>query len=238
MQIEELTSEEFKKLRETIKSIIIPVGSIEAHGPHLPLGTDLFTIYEISKKLVKEVKIFLSPPIYFGLCRSTRDLPGTITLKGETLKSLLLDILESLYHQGLRNFIILSGHAGGTHNAYLIDTAEAFLEKYGDARFFIADIIKLLKEILQELGIPERDSHAGEWETSLMMYLKGELVRDLSLAFEDYPTFPKFWVLKEKENYWSSGIWGNPHKASKEKGKILTEKLLQKLRDLLSDFIQ
>ncbi len=238
MQIEELTSEEFKNLRETIKSVIIPVGSIEAHGPHLPLGTDLFTIYEISKRLVKEIKIFLSPPIYFGLCRSTRDLPGTITIRGETLKNLLLDLLESFYQQGLRNFVILSGHAGGTHNAYLIDTAEAFLEKYGDARFFVADIIKLLKEILQELGIPERDSHAGEWETSLMMYLKEELVRDVSRAFEDYPSFPKFLILKEKEKYWPSGIWGNPLKASKEKGKVLTERLLQKLKELLRDFIQ
>ncbi len=237
MQIEELTSEEFKNLRETIKSVIIPIGSIEAHGPHLPLGTDLFTIYEISKRLIKDVKIFLSPPIYFGLCRSTKNLPGTITLRGETLKILLLDLFESFYFQGLRNFIVLSGHAGGTHNAYLIDAAETFLEKYEEARFLVADIIKLLKDILKELGIPEEDSHAGEWETSLMLYLKNELVRDLSLAFEDYPQFPKFWVVRDKEKYWPSGIWGNPLKASKEKGKLLSERLLQKLKTLLLDFI-
>jgi len=235
MQLENLTSEEFEALRKEIKTVIIPVGVIESHGPHLPLGTDVFTIYETCKLLVKEVKTFLAPPLFYGLCRSTKHLPGTLTLRGETLKNLLFDLLESLYFQGMRRFVILSGHAGGTHNAFLIDTAEAFLEKYKDARFIVADILKLLKESLKDFGIPESDSHAGEWETSLMLYLKGELVKSLDKAFEDYPTFPKYQVVREKEKYWASGIWGNPHQASFEKGKLLTFALLAKLKDLLRE---
>jgi len=100
----------------------------------------------------------------------------------------------------------------------------------------VADILKLLKESLKDLGIPESDSHAGEWETSLMLYLKGELVKSLDKAFEDYPTFPKYQVVREKEKYWASGIWGNPHQASFEKGKLLTFALLAKLKDLLREF--
>ncbi len=237
MQIEELTSPEFKELSQRIKGVIVPVGSIEAHGPHLPLGTDLFTIYEICKRVIKKVEVFLAPPLYFGLCRSTKDIPGTLTLRGETLKAFLLDLLESLYRQGLRSFIILSGHAGGTHNAFIVDTAETFIERYPSSRFFVADIISLLKDILRELDIPEKDSHAGEWETSLMLYLKGELVKSLDLAFEDYPTFPRYQIVKNKELYWASGIWGNPLKTSLEKGQMLSEKLISKLVELLSEFL-
>ncbi|MFN3505312.1 MAG: creatininase family protein [Caldimicrobium sp.] len=232
----ELSSEEFKKLLPQVKGVIIPVGSIEAHGPHLPLATDLFTIYEIGKRLVKEVNYFLAPPIYYGLCRSTKDIPGTISISGETLKMLLLDIMHAFKRQGISVFVILSGHAGGTHNAYLIDTAEAFLEKFPECKFFVADIVSLLKDILKELSIPIEDSHAGEWETSLMLYLKKDLVKNLEQSFEDYPTFPKFQVVSNKWNYWSSGIWGNPKKASYEKGKVITEKLLNKLKELFTQF--
>ncbi|BAU22800.1 creatinine amidohydrolase [Caldimicrobium thiodismutans] len=237
MQIEELTSYEFEELSKRIKGVILPVGSIEAHGPHLPLGTDLFTIYEICKRVIKRIEVFLAPPLYFGLCRSTRDIPGTLSLRGETLKSLLFDLLESFYRQGLRKFIILSGHAGGTHNAFIIDTAEQFIEKYPQTRFFVADIINLLKDTLKELGIPENDSHAGEWETSLILYLKNELVKPLDKAFEDYPAFPKYQVVPEKKLFWASGIWGNPLKATPEKGKIITEQLIIKLTELLSQFL-
>ncbi|MFN3407198.1 MAG: creatininase family protein, partial [Caldimicrobium sp.] len=187
-------------------------------------------------KLVREINYFLAPPVYYGLCRSTKETPGTISIRGETLKMLLLDILYAFKKQGLSTFVILSGHAGGTHNAYLIDTAETFLEKFPDCKFLVADIVTLLKDIFKEMGIPETDSHAGEWETSLMLYLKKELVKNLDASFEDYPTFPKYQVVSNKKIYWSSGIWGNPKKASYEKGKIITEKLLLKLKDLLLQF--
>lgn len=225
MLMESISAYEFEKLKEQTKTVIIPVGSIEAHGKHLPLATDLYTIYEVCKLLVEKVKVVIAPPLYYGLCRSTRPLSGTLSLKGEVLKSFLLNIISEFYCQGFRIFFILSGHAGGTHTAYLIDTAETFIEMHKDAKFFVANIYDLLTPILKELNIPENDSHAGEWETSLLLYLKPELVKEG--AFEDYPKFPKFRVVAEKEKYWSSGIWGNPLKASKEKGKILVEELIK-----------
>ncbi|MCD6490048.1 MAG: creatininase family protein [Thermodesulfobacterium sp.] len=225
MLMEALTSEEFEKLKKETKTVVIPVGSVEAHGPHLPLATDLYTIYEVCKLVAEKIKVVIAPPLYYGLCRSTRPLPGTLSLKGEVLKAVLLNIISEFYRCGFRNFFILSGHAGGTHVAYLIDTAETFIEIHRDVKFFVADIYKLLKPILDELNIPENDSHAGEWETSLILYFKPELVKEG--GFEDYPAFPKFRVVAEKEKYWSSGIWGNPLKASKEKGKILAEKLVK-----------
>jgi len=235
MVIEEISSVEFEEaIKSGVKTVLIPVGSIEAHGPHLPLATDLYTIYEVCKEVARKIKVMVAPPIYYGLCRSTRNIPGTISIKGEILKALVLNILSEFYRWGLRNFFILSGHAGGTHGAYLIDAAETFIESHKDAKFFVADIIKMLTPFLKELNIPSEDSHAGEWETSMIMHLKPELVK--SGGFEDYPNFPKFRVVNEKEKYWSSGIWGNPLKASSEKGKILVEKLVAFLIEELKKF--
>jgi len=225
MLMEEITSKEFEEIKKETKTVIIPVGSIEAHGPHLPLATDLYTIYEVCKLVANKIKVLIAPPLYYGLCRSTKPLPGTLSIKGEILKTFLLNVLSEFYRQGFKNFFILSGHAGGTHKAYLIDTAETFIETHRETKFFVADIYQLLKPVLEELKIPEKDSHAGEWEASLILYFKPELVKEG--AFEDYPNFPKFRVVAEKEKYWSSGIWGNPLKATKEKGKILAEKLAQ-----------
>ncbi|PMP69191.1 MAG: creatininase [Thermodesulfobacterium geofontis] len=237
MLMEYLTSKEFEKLKKETKTVIIPIGSIEAHGPHLPLATDLYTIYEICKLVAQKIKVLVAPPLYYGLCRSTKPLAGTISIKGEILKTLLLNIISEFYRQGFRNFFILSGHAGGTHKAYLIDTAETFIEMHDDAKFFVADIYQLLKPVLEELKIFENDSHAGEWETSLILYFKPELVKEG--AFEDYPNFPKFRVVADKKKYWSSGIWGNPLKASKEKGKFLANKLVEilvkEIKDLESE---
>ncbi|MCX7613333.1 MAG: creatininase family protein [Caldimicrobium sp.] len=237
MLIESMTTEEFSKLVQRIKTVIIPIGSIEAHGPHLPLATDLYTIYEICKRLIQEIPLFLAPPIYYGLCRSTRNLPGTISIRGETLKALLTDIIHSLYQKGLRNFIILSGHAGGTHNAFLIDAAESTLETLVEGRFLVADIYTLLKKDLLALGFEEDDSHAGEWETSLMLYLRSELVQNLDQAFEDYPRFPKYQIVREKDKFWASGIWGDPRKATSEKGKLLVDHLLLNLKRHIEEFL-
>lgn len=236
MLMETMTSEEFARLSQKVKSVIIPVGSIEAHGPHLPLATDLYTIYEICKTLIEDLPIFLAPPLYFGVCRSTRDLPGTISIRGETLKSLLRDILYSFYRQGLKNFIILSGHAGGTHNAFLIDTAENFIEEFKDTKFLVADIYSLLKEDLSVLGLMEEDSHAGEWETSLMLYLKKDLVKNLERSYQDYPKFPRFHIVRDKNSFWNSGIWGDPQRATPQKGQLLAAKLIEKIKNLIEEF--
>jgi len=232
--IEEMTSEEFEYALQQTDKVIIPVGSIEAHGPHLPLATDLYTIYELCKHAVKEIKVLLAPPLCYGLCRSTHGLPGTISIKGETLKQLILDILSEFYQFGLKKFIVLSGHAGGTHLCYLVDACEEFVREHKEAKCFVASICDLLKEAFLELKITPSDSHAGEWETSLMLYLKPCLVK--GEGFEDYPKFPRHWIVSNKKDYWNSGIWGNPTLASTEKGQLLVQRFIYALKSVLETF--
>ena len=223
MLIAEITMSEFEKGLDLTRTIVLPFGSVEEHGPHLPLGTDTMQMYEIAKLAAKKRPLFVAPPVFYGLCRSTSEHPGTISISGETLKGLALDLLHSYFAQGLRNFLILSGHAGGTHLAYLIDAGEIFLRQKEEARVAVASILDLLQMGARDLLETPNDSHAGEFETSLMEHFFPELVK--GRAPEEYPHFPKPILVRNKRKFWPGGVWGDPHRASAQKGRLFAERL-------------
>ncbi len=224
--MEHLTFPEVEALPRTTP-VLIPLGSVEEHGPHLPLATDVYTIYAVAKKAAEKTPILVAPPLYYGLCRSTADHPGTLSLRGLTLRALVLDLLQAFRKQGFQRFMLLSGHAGGTHMAFILDAAEEFLTSFPGVSIAVASIIDLLKQGPGELVETPNDSHAGEWETALIQYLYPEQVK--GLAEEAYPQFPPLKVVRDKRAYWPSGVWGDPAKASPEKGKLLLERLAEQV---------
>ena len=86
MIIENITMSDFKKHLKKTKTIIFPFGTVEEHGSHLPLNTDTLIIYEILKRVVKKRAVFLAPPLYYGVCTSTSQHPGTISISPATLR--------------------------------------------------------------------------------------------------------------------------------------------------------
>jgi creatinine amidohydrolase len=218
MLIEKITMPDFEKGLSTIKTVIIPFGSVEEHGSHLPLGTDTIHAVELAYSVASQYPVFAAPPVWYGLCRSTSQHPGTITIDGATLKSLAVEIASSFYQHGLKNFIFLSGHAGGTHMAYLIDAGERLLELFEDVNVAVLSIIDLVKRMPDGVVETEDDSHAGEVETSLMQYLRPDDVKGCDR--EEYPSFPDFLIVRDKKQYWKGGVWGNPAVASASKGKV------------------
>lgn len=227
---ENVTMPEFEKGRETCRTIVLPCGSIEEHGPHLPLGTDTFSAVAVARAAAELGGFWVAPPVYYGLCRSSSDHPGTLTIRGETLKALLLDIARSLYAQGMRQVILLSGHAGGTHMAVLTDAGEQLLTEFRDIRVAALCVSDLGAPVWADVLETPRDSHAGEIETSLMLEYCPELVH--GTADEEYPTFPRFILVRNKRRFWQGGVWGNPKAASREKGKIFIERAAAALVDL------
>jgi len=223
MRLEILTMSEFEKTKGRL--IIIPFGSIEEHGPHLPLGTDAIIAYELVLAAAQKTDILAAPPIYYGVCRSTKEHPGTITISGRVLRNLTRDIIKGFVSQGCTRFILFSGHAGSIHMASLKEVGEELLEENVVEKIAILSILDLIDE---KLGLETKnDSHAGELETSLMQYLHLNWVK--GEAIEDYPHFPSFLLVKNKRRYWPSGIWGNPKVANPTKGKKFFAQLVQKL---------
>jgi creatinine amidohydrolase len=228
MQIEDITMEDYKRALKKSKTLIVPYGTVEEHGRHLPLSTDTLIIVEILKLLQKKRKVLIAPPIHYGVCTSTSQHPGTIDITPETLRRITLDIVRSAYRKGMRNFILVSGHGGGLHMSAIKEVAEVLVNEL--SRVKIA-VLTPYDSLWKELADTENDSHAGEMETSMVLALRPELVKGRSK--EEYPKFPKPLVVKDKLKYWPGGVWGNPNKASVEKGKKAVKLILKKLIEVV-----
>ncbi len=72
----------FEARRGETRTVIIPVGSLEEHGPHLPLGTDAFHALELARRVARICPVLIAPPLFYGICRSTREHPGTVSISG------------------------------------------------------------------------------------------------------------------------------------------------------------
>lgn len=234
MILEEITMGEFKEGLTKTRSIIIPFGSTEEHGCHLPLSTDTIQAYEVAKQASRTVPIFVAPPIHYGHCRSTACHPGTISISTNTLKNIFKDIVTSLRKQGIENFIALTGHAGGTHKHALIDAGEELLVCFPDIKVAVLTEYDLALQEGRHLIETPGDAHAGEIETSRILYHYPNLVKGTSR--QEFPNFPVGILVRNKSKYWQNGVWGNPQKASSLKGRLISELVTNKLVEFIKIF--
>lgn len=228
--LENITMTEFGNGLKKTKTIIFPFGTVEEHGSHLPLNTDTLIIYEALKMIKRNV--FLAPPIYYGVCTTTKHHPGTINISPATLRSLTRDVVADTYKKGLRNFLLISGHGGSQHMAALKEVSEELIEELKGIRIAPFSPYDLLWKELSDITDTENDSHAGELETSMVLYLAKHLVK--GRAREEYPKIPKPFIQKDYTKFWKGGVWGNPQKASVKKG----ERAIQLMIDWITEIIK
>ena len=229
--LENITMKEFKKYLKQTQTIVFPFGTIEEHGSHLPLNTDSLIIQEVLKLVAKKKKFFLAPIVHYGVCTTTREHPGTISITPETLRQLSSDLVIEAYEKSLRNFLLISGHGGSLHMSALKESAEKLVKKLKDIRIAVFSPYDVLWKELSEIAETPNDYHAGELETSVVLYLSPELVK--GRAKEEYPKIPKPFVIKDKMKYWPGGVWGNPQKASAEKGRKAIELMVDKIAEII-----
>lgn len=236
---QDLSMPEFEAAREENRTVILPVGSIEEHGPHLPLGTDIFHAMEVARRAAVLRPVTVAAPVYYGICRSTREHPGTISLSGDTLRALIRDLGREFYRQGLRRQVFISGHAGGTHMCALVEAGEALLDEFSDLRLAVVNILELLREVLADrpdLVKTRGDSHAGEVETAVMMAAYPHLVKGSATA--EWPSFPKYELVRDKRRYWPGGVWGDPAPSSAEQGEEILALETARLTQLIDALMQ
>jgi creatinine amidohydrolase len=231
--VEEMTMTEFEAGLQRTRTVLLPFGSVEEHGPHLPLSTDTIEAYEVCKKTSQRIPLFVAPPIHYGNCRSTACHPGTISISTSTLKALFIDIVTSLRSHGLRYFVALTGHAGGAHRMALQDAGEELIGRFDD--IFIAVVSEYDLAMDEGRGLIETggDSHAGEIETSRILHSHPQLVK--GSAPREFPSFPPGILVRDKRKYWPGGVWGDPGKATAEKGARLEELVACRLIALVQE---
>jgi creatinine amidohydrolase len=231
MLVGEITMAEFKKGVKKSSVLIVPFGTVEAHGTHLPLNTDTLVIREAVRKVAeRNMSVFMAPPIQYGVCTSTGQHPGTIGITASSLRLLASDIVKSGYAQGFRNIILVSGHGGSIHVSALREISEELVAQLEGLKMAAFSIYEVIGREAAEIAETKGDSHAGELETSLVMHLSPRLVKGRSK--EEYPDFPRPLVVKDKLKYWPGAVWGDPGKATAEKGGRLFNAMVDKLEEV------
>jgi creatinine amidohydrolase len=228
-----MTMTDFEAGVALTQTVLIPFGSVEEHGPHLPLSTDTIEAYEVCKKAALRRSLFVAPPVHYGNCRSTACHPGTISITTTTLKALFIDIVTSLRGHGLRHFVALTGHAGGAHRMALQDAGEELIARYEDISVAVVSEFDLAKEQGRGLIETAGDAHAGEIETSRILHSHPHLVK--GSAPREFPAFPPGILVRDKRRYWPGGVWGDPGKATADKGARLEDLVVTSLLALVHE---
>jgi len=207
-----------------VETAILPVGAIEQHGPHLPLSVDWFQGEVVARGVAAKLNAFLLPCIPYGNSQAHDGFRGSISLSPETLASIVQDISLSLLDQGFRRIAVLNFHAGNV----VLKSAIRDLNLNQDIGKVILvhphlEASESLENILDNL---ECEQHAGELETSVMMYLAPDRVGVERIDHVPNVTPIYFDYIHMKE-FCPDGIWGRPSLATHEKGGRAVEAMIE-----------
>lgn len=228
-----------KSLEEGIERVIVPCGSFEQHGFHLPVSTDTLCALEIAKKVASLTNSLVAPPLFWGLSYPHLGFKGVIDLSLETYLGLVRDLAINLSRNGFKKIVFLNGHYDNIY-ALLYALREAHVSLSPKTIAYAVSYWEgLSPEDSKTFNEEGRGLHAGAGETSLLLAIAPHLV-NLELAEQEYFNFPPIttnyqavhlaYFLTHPGSLFKatkSGVWGDPHQASREKG----EKLIQKLAE-------
>ncbi|MCG7840614.1 MAG: creatininase family protein [Methanomassiliicoccales archaeon] len=230
MRIDELSSTAFAKAMEADPIVFLPLGACEAHGPHLPLGTDTFQPEETVTQVAKRVGGLVAPTINYGQHSSTLNMPGTISLTFDTLRSLVKDILESLHRNKVHKVVVLTGHFGSVHRIAIKLACEHATQHLGMKVMMLSDYqlaLHLEKEICQGL----EDGHGGLLETSRIMDIRPDLVAKERSHGEFVDS--GYLIVSDPERCFPKGFSGDAGLASEEKGRRINTYIVDTLTELV-----
>lgn len=170
-----LDSRTFESSRAHRPLVVLPVGALEAHGPHLPLAADQVQAEATALAVAERAGGWVAPSLSYGVCTNARRFPGTVSLSLVTLTALSREVLGELARQGIHRVLVLSGHAEPVHLAALRAGADAAMTSYPELRVVVLSDYDFVYE-LRGKEAPATDGHAGLLETSRILHLAPELV--------------------------------------------------------------
>jgi creatinine amidohydrolase/Fe(II)-dependent formamide hydrolase-like protein len=239
----DLTWPDAKKRFKEVDVALLPVGSIEQHGPHLPLDTDAFDAQYLAKKVAevcRDPKPLVLPLIPYGVSYHHEDFSGTISVSPETLSKLVYEIGVGVARHGITKLVIINGHGGNKpalhYAAQMINRDARILTCVDTGETSDPDIIPLAET--------PNDVHAGEIETSTTLAVRPDFVR-LESARKFIPEFSSRYLNFTSKRHvgWytrtarisPSGVLGDPTKATPEKGRKIWELMITHLVQLVED---
>jgi creatinine amidohydrolase len=207
--------------------LIVPVGALEQHGPHLPLGTNVLIARRIAVDLSREFRVLRAPTIYYGVnVRGAAEYAGTTTLRQKTLHRSLNELLAAWEKHGLSEFVVITAHRHEPH----LDALATLLTR--TARVRVVSVWDV--DISDLLEMQPGPFHACEAETSLMLFLYPEVVRmerarDFELTDELFRRYMKGKLPAAPAG--GSGVVGHPTAATVAKGEAIYKRMLHIIGD-------
>ncbi len=246
--LQDLTWEEIKdRIEPSRRTILLPFGSTEQHGPHLPVGTDTMVAMTLAEDAASKTRVLAAPPLWFGWSPHHMVLPGTITIRPELLAEFAFDMVSSLHHHGFKNFVFINGHR--IVNITWMQIAGEKAKRELGVKLVIFDPAYMSKTFTKKMGWGSV-GHAEEIEGSHMMYRFPDLVKmdravdnphsknslysvDPSFAGDTLCYVPSSPAEMQQLTQKSGGTTGEPSKATAEGGKVYHDHLVSRLVEVI-----
>lgn len=239
----ELSWPQIEERLRRVDVALLPVGSVEQHGPHLPLDTDAFDADYLAKRVAdacSDPKPFVLPPVYYGVSYQHGEFKGTIGISNDTLSSVVYDIGIAAAHNGIKKLVVINGHGG---NDPALNHAAQMINR--DAKIFVAvDTGETSNVDIERIAKTPNDVHAGEIETSTSLAVRPHLVR-MEKATKFVPKFSSRYMdfSSRRGVSWhaytkrisETGVMGDPTKASAETGEKIWQVMIAHLVALVED---
>ena len=244
---DQLTSTQIASLDKNIP-VVLPMAATEQHGPHLPLGTDRMIGEHLAKSLEEQMtdQVLILPPVSVGCSDHHMDFEGTLSLGHDTFTAQVTDLVACVLQHGFSKVIMLNSHGGNQ------GVGQVLLERLGfaypEAHFVLATWWKVASKALKDVTEtgPGGVGHAGEFETSLMMIIAPKMVNMEAIdnggnigtfdwAEGDMLRGSNAAYYRTMEEMTPNGVFGDPTKATEEKGKRITTCVVEALQKIVTD---
>lgn len=233
------------------KVVVIPLGSMEQHGHHSPLLTDTYLVTAVAERVERELReeTYFLPTLWLGASDHHLDLPGTTSVPNHVYTLVIKNIVRSISRAGFRRIFFLNGHGGNViPGTQAITELANESEEYNNLWMALASYWSVASPVMaaENHGMQTQQlSHACEYETSMMLWLHGELMRmdrvTSSPPLLDSPFFHsehggRINVAKRMSTWTPTGAMGGPQHATAEKGESLLNAITGEVVSFLRNF--
>ena len=236
----DLTSAELGEAAKTTGVCVLPMGVLEKHGDHLPLGMDMFFSDYLATHAAELEPAVVFPNHFYGQIAEGKHWPGTIAIRHDLMVSLLENVCEEIARNGFKKILILNGHGG--NEGFLALFSMRLLERPRAYTVYIAALQHYLAPVLADPEwkaqmVSAYDSHGGEFETSAMLAIDASLVKLARRTptggrldrLTQLPARAPIWWYADFPNHYA----GDATHATVEKGKFLLPRFVAKVAEII-----